>query len=268
MDDEVVVRAAVVGVGVFLALVIFSALNNYYETARYQAKNIAEGSNIDYTYERAIEESFNKDELYGHEVKNLINHYNKSPLVRVDIHNANYLDANRQVLYRAFINANDTEADSISGSYKDASNLIFPFQKFKLVKFEDKEYTTYVLDGRYDKDKEDEYNVESIEPNQIRNMLQYYLENTYVIVELRNVQNIKTKMVPDYDEYGNYIGDKPVQYIDTNDFYNANNSFATSYPNNYDEARATINNNQEYIVNKIQTARYVKYIITGKNISL
>jgi len=274
MDDEVVVRAATIGVGVFIALVIFGALNNYYTTARYQAKNIAEGANIDNTYEQSIKSTFDKEELYGYEVKNLINHYNKSPLVRVDIHNANYLDASRQVLYRAFINANDADiTGGSSGSYEDAVNLLFPFQTFRLIKFEtnqdgNNDYETYVLDGLYDKSKEDEYNVEEIEPNQLKQMMLYYLENTYIIVEIRNVQNIRTRYEPIKDIYDNIIGYTPVNYIERKDFYNANNSFATSHAKVYDEALATINNNQEYTVHKSQTAGFLRYTIIGKDIEL
>lgn len=274
MDDEVVVRAATIGVGVFIALVIFGALNNYYTTARYQAKNIAEGANIDNTYEQSIKSSFEKEELYGYEIKNLINHYNKSSTVRVDIHNANYLDASRQVLYRAFINANDADIRGGStGSYESAVNLLFPFQKFRLVRFEinedgNNDYETYVLDGLYDKSKEDEYNIEEIEPNQLKQMMLYYFENTYIIVEIRNVQNIRTRLDPITDIHGNIIGYTPVNYIERKDFYNANNSFATGHAKVYDEALAAINNNQEYTVHKNQTAGFLRYTIIGKDIRL
>lgn len=277
MDDEAVIKVIVAGVGIFLALAIFSAMQGYYATAKYEAKNLAYDPDPDGRYDKAMESTFDKEELYGYEIKSLINYYFNAVFVRVDVHNASYLNAEQSVLFRAFINANDSDAGEWNTDYEEAVNLIFPFQKFKLTKFETDDYTTYILNGKYDKSKEDTFNIANVDAGQIKAIMQYYYENTYVIVDVANVQEIRTRDVeeeyeipPVYPATEPTIGTRIVQedYVFIQNFYNANNSSATSNPGTYDNALVNVKPSQSYTLEKVVTDRYIRYTITGVDIGL
>lgn len=262
MSEEVITRIIITAVGVLITLAIFSALSGYYEMARDQAKTLTSDATPSTRYDKTIEETFDKDELFGYEAKNLVNYYMESPLVRVDIHNSGYLNEIGSVVFRSFLNANDSEYRSDATSYEDAANLILPMQTFKVYKFEDGDYTTYVLNGRYDLSREASFHVEHMNKAQIETLLDYYKEDTYVVVEVLNVQQLVTTQFTD-PVTGQVI---PQIHVETRNFYNANNSLVTSVPGKYNEAKAYITSNQDFVVRIEESSYSIKYIITGENI--
>lgn len=126
--EDVGIKALVIGVAVFIAIMTVSVLMVYYSTARNVALGFGSGGDYVGNYIQEIDEALKKSTVSGIEAKNIISYFIDNTSVRVDLVNLKVPSTNGLKTVEDINNKLSKEA-----SIKELYNLIRPASSFSLV---------------------------------------------------------------------------------------------------------------------------------------
>lgn len=126
MEEDLSVRAILIGVGVLIAIATITVIIAYYSSAKEVAQEIGTGANYDVRYRQDIETTLIKTVISGQELINMINYFKDNRLVHIDINNMKVVNS---VVTVNANNINNTLKDNLSVFYSIRPEYAFKMDK-------------------------------------------------------------------------------------------------------------------------------------------